>query len=284
MKKLMFIVLVVLTLFGCQPNGSAVLDTPSNIRREGSRLLFDEVEHATHYVIEINGETTTVTNYYYDFVETGELSVRVKAQAEGYQDSLYSQVYVFVLSNELKDVSYNYSVFSTFDLTIYQFNEDVTIDSLSRSTGVIAESNYTYVNRKLTLNSAFLKVLSKGEHVITVTVADLGSFDVTITMNDVGFPYIVTDPSILFIGEDVTVIYALYEEDLYDSDIISITGDGLTEDDYEINENRLTISSTFISSYFQENTTKNALLIKFTLSHPITNVNGFLFIKRPTES
>ncbi|HCZ24311.1 MAG TPA: hypothetical protein DHV05_05615 [Acholeplasmataceae bacterium] len=182
------------------------------------------------------------------------------------------------------NVAYNYSIYSTFDLVIYQFNEDVTIDTLSRSTGVVSESNYLYANRKLTLNSSFLKLLSKGEHVITVTVEDLGSFDVTLTINDVGFPYIVTDPSIVFIGEDVTVMYALYEENLYDSEIISITGDGLTEEDYEINDNRLTINSSFISSYFEVNTTKNTLLIKFTLSHPITNVNGFLFIKRPVSS
>ncbi|HCZ25064.1 MAG TPA: hypothetical protein DHV05_09565, partial [Acholeplasmataceae bacterium] len=99
MKKIVFIMLFVLTLIGCTPSNSTVLDTPDNVRREGSRLLFDEVEHATKYVIEINGEVITVTDHFYDFVERGELSVRVKAQAEGYQDSAFTQIYQFILTD-----------------------------------------------------------------------------------------------------------------------------------------------------------------------------------------
>jgi hypothetical protein len=280
MKKLLILSLLLFVLTGCETKGAPRLDTPENIRHEGSRVLFDEVMHATIYIVEVNGFPYETESTYFDIVETGDISVRVKAQAEGYQDSVYSENYVFQIVSVLADQKYNYSIFSTFDLVIYQFGEDVLIDRISRTTGDLGLNNYSYEGRKLKLASSFLVLLSKGDHVFTVHVANKGSFDVTITINEAGFPYMVSHRNVSFDGRDITLLFALYEEAYYDSEIIAVTATGLSATDYVINDNQLTIKASFIDQYFTNNPDKTVLSIQYTLAHPIANIQGFIFVRK----
>ena len=282
MKKLFIVVIVLLTLFGCVPKGEPVLVTPTNLRQEGNQVLFDEVMHATHYIVEINGVAYTTEQTFFNIVETGDIRVRVKAQAEGYQDSLFSNEIQFTLTISLEDVKINYSIYSTFDLVVYEFSEDVIIERISRTTGDVSDQNYSYDSQKLSMKSPFLVLLTKGDHEFVVHVKDKGSFTLTITINDVGFPYMISHRNRVFESQDIVVLFALYEEEFYDSEILSLTGNGITSSDYVINGNMLTIHASFIENYFQNNPDKTTLSLQYSLKHAIANVPGFIFIQRPS--
>ncbi|MDO9629888.1 MAG: hypothetical protein Q7I99_08285 [Acholeplasmataceae bacterium] len=97
-KKLIILSLLLFTLSGCKPEGNIRLETPANLRYENFGLVFDAVENAEDYVIEINGVTYSTTNLQYDLNYFGDYQVRVKAQAKNYQDSYYTEKLTFTMA------------------------------------------------------------------------------------------------------------------------------------------------------------------------------------------
>ena len=84
-------------LIGCSSNEKSIerLNTPRNLEIHKDVLTFDPVDKATSYILNINGEMIEITETTYTFLEEGEYRVKVKAIAEGFLDSLYSQVLEF---------------------------------------------------------------------------------------------------------------------------------------------------------------------------------------------
>ena len=91
MKKILLLILLVFTLQACKPDTKEELDTPLNLRFT-DEIRFDTVPHATHYVLKINDEEVVIDTNHYLLTVEGTYSVRVKARAEGYYDSVYSEI------------------------------------------------------------------------------------------------------------------------------------------------------------------------------------------------
>lgn len=71
------------------------LDTPENLRKDDSLLVWDAVTNATSYEVYINEilkTTVSVTQYQIETteLETEDMFITIKAKAEGYRDSLLS--------------------------------------------------------------------------------------------------------------------------------------------------------------------------------------------------
>ena len=95
MKKLFVCLIFLLLLSACSAEQS--LNTPTNLRVEDRTLYWDEVENATGYYVLINEKIfTSSTNSYY-FLEDGTYKVKICAKAEGYKNSLYSELFTFTL-------------------------------------------------------------------------------------------------------------------------------------------------------------------------------------------
>ncbi|HBY65430.1 MAG TPA: hypothetical protein DEG42_03455 [Acholeplasmataceae bacterium] len=93
MKKLFMILLLLFILFGCEETTFIELDMPENLRFTDA-IYFDVVEHATSYVIKIDDEEIVVATNRYVLTEEGTYNVRVKARADGYVDSVYTNILV----------------------------------------------------------------------------------------------------------------------------------------------------------------------------------------------
>ena len=96
MKKIFMIVLLAFILYGCAEKSLEKLDTPKYLVFT-DRVYFNYVDHATSYILEINGVEYEITTNSYHFALEGDYTVRVKARAEGYEDSLYSEPIEFSL-------------------------------------------------------------------------------------------------------------------------------------------------------------------------------------------
>ena len=100
MKRVIILFLLLFVIFGCKTVESK-LDTPTNLRYENQQIMFDSVEHAASYLLEINEIEHPVIETTYQPSGYGTFTVRVKAIAEkGYLDSEYSEMITFEIAPE----------------------------------------------------------------------------------------------------------------------------------------------------------------------------------------
>ena len=95
MKKISLIFILnifLLVLFACNNNTVLTrLDTPKNIIVDKNHITFDKVQYAEKYIINLNGVNHTINTNEFTINEEGEFTVRIKASAEGYLDSLLTE-------------------------------------------------------------------------------------------------------------------------------------------------------------------------------------------------
>jgi hypothetical protein len=97
--KHLLLLLFVVTLSSCSKPTLDQLDTPENLRFE-DLLRWDEVEHATNYIVYINDVGYPVSDTYYVIAEQGDYSIYVVALAGNYEDSEHSDIFELTLFYE----------------------------------------------------------------------------------------------------------------------------------------------------------------------------------------
>lgn len=280
MKKLLVVFILLLTLFGCKPNDQMKrLDIPQNLTHEESLISFDAVEYATSYVLEINGEEVIISTTSYLLTTSGDFSIRVKARAEGFYDSFYSDRYTFNLPLHIEDIRYNYSTYSSFDLIIYTFDEDVTISSIMLEDETISSTHYSYTNHQLIIHASYLDTLTPLLHEYEVSLGSKGSFAFFINIIDTNLPYMISYNNVSWTeNQDVVIEFELFAGTIQGLS----SGYEILPEDYVIDDNELIINSTYISQYFLEFTSQSTLSIRYTLQLNDQYVIGYIFINRNT--
>lgn len=276
MKKLLILILIALVLTGCDEPKLERIGTPTNLRYE-DMILFDAVDDATAYVIDLNDEKITITETFYEVTIPGSYTVRVKAQGEGYQDSLYTEEITFTVSYPFIDYAFNYSMRSVIDVPVGSVAEANEIAQITLSGDPISTTAYTFINKTLTLKSSYLSTLPIGEHTLTVTT-NIGSFQITINIFDTSKPYMMSKSEVFTdFSTDVILVY-----DLFGGSISGLSGNNITSSDYIITSNTVTISKTFIENAFTSEPTRETLVIGYTLESGNNVVIGYIFIKKST--
>jgi hypothetical protein len=274
MKKLFILLMLGFVLFGCDEQKLERIATPTNLRYE-DMILFDGVTDATSYVIDLNDEKITITDTFYEITTPGTYTVRVKAQGEGYQDSLYTEKITFTVTYPFIDYAFNYSIRSVVDVPVGSIAEANEIAQITLSGNPISSTAYTFVNHVLTLKSTYLVTLPIGEQILTVTT-NLGSFNITINIFDTSKPYMMSKSEVSTdFSKDVVLVY-----DLFGGSVSGLSGNGITPSDYTISNQTVTISKTFIESLFTAEPTRETLIIGYTLESGNNVVIGYIFIKK----
>ena len=277
MKKVLIVMMLVLMLYGCNINNpDKRLDIPNNLRREQHVIFFDEVDHATSYVLEINGENIIITNTTYTLETKGDFNIRVKAKAEGYLDSFYTERLLFTIPLELRNVRFNYSLSSDFNLKVYQFETNVSIDSIKLNEISIPQTNYHLFDNALYISKEYLKNLNTGLHELIISLGSLGSFSVTLNIMNTNLPYIVTHNTIT---HEISKNH-VFQFELFGGNFLGLSNNDITHEDYIFSDNTLTIYSTYINSYFLSNPTAQTLSIKYDLQKDDRYVFGYIFINK----
>lgn len=333
MKKAIIALLTCLFFAGCSLRKT--LDYPELIHLDGETLYWDEIEHAEYYILSINDYLTMVETPTFCIIglDDGIYYVKVKAEAEGYQSSLYSPVLMITRSNELPipsnlnlngqmleweypldlmnfTVHINNDVYDTtnlyYDLSSLASNSAYELyvvawnqDQLSAPSELIDYYTYSEVYRqmrvtydkssttplvvdieegieltdtandagpnlqqmllcqgKLSIDKDFFKEKTYGNHVILINTSD-GILVIKVKVKDTRAPEVDDGPNIKYqTGKDVVVSFKLYDKEL-----VGVSGNGLTEDDYKLNHQRITIDYEFIQTKFDENPARQTIII-----------------------
>lgn len=364
-------------LIGCSSNEKPLerLNTPRNLEIHKDVLTFDPVDKATSYILNINGEMIEITETTYTFLEEGEYRVKVKAIAEGFLDSLYSQVLEFnmifldypkdiqavnnrivfepvegadsynieingVVYNSILDIvpslevgtyqvriqaisdqyvdsdfspvvtidilerqkkitsnEYTYSLKSTSDLLIYDYEEneiilnyDVSLITyhmsqtlekvvLNIKDEVYIKNDAFYINSKFLIN---LPQTTKASYDNTYTIhltTNLGQHDITIKFNQKDTVYLISESIVTSdFKHDVKFIF-----DVFDYTLDKITSNTFeVKDQFTFEDGILRVNIDFITNYFKENPGVKELNFKveFINKDKTSNVSFNLSIRR----
>ena len=162
MKKIILLLLLSFILVACDDtNNIEELEIPTNIRLEENMILFNGVENAAFYEIEINGITNRTNDFYYLLEEFGTYEVRIRAGSRSIY-SEYSELKTFTYL-EQSDAPYiidgqDKTYINGNDLTIYIYLPNgFTIRSISAPNNDINEDEYNIDNNTVVLTNNFLK-------------------------------------------------------------------------------------------------------------------------------
>src|SRR5690606_775972 len=99
----------------------------------------------------------------------------------------------------------------------------------------------------LIISANYLSSLENWDYVFVVYTSE-GKFNVTIQALENFKPYLKSNNTVEFTGEDVE-----FEFEIYDGKIVKVSVNDITEDDYVISGNKLIIKKEYISKIFEEN-------------------------------
>lgn len=174
----------------------------------------------------------------------------------------------------LVDTAFNYSIHSSFDLSIQDMPSKVKINSITVDNTSLDEVYYKHESGELKLMSSYLTTLSLGDHQITVDTSD-GTFHVDLTIIDTSRPYMVTkSPVVTDFRQDITFVF-----ELFDGNIKSISGHSIRPIDYSISGNQLIIRRSFTQKVFNDEDTLETLTLGYSLEVGTHTVLGYLYIK-----
>src|SRR5690554_4229722 len=132
MKKTILLILLSFILVGCSnTNIDIKLEIPTNIRNEENMILFDQVENAVFYELEINDKTYITNDLFYVLEDYGTYVVRIRS---GYKNnySEYSESITFIYQEPYIIDGQDKTYVSGNNLLIYIYlPEGYTIKSIS---------------------------------------------------------------------------------------------------------------------------------------------------------
>ena len=338
------------TLQACTPEIKEELDIPLNLRFT-DEIRFDMVEHATQYVLKINDDEIVIDTNHYELTVEGTYTVRVRARAEGFYDSVYSapitfdvdftfeiptnthvdeahiyhfdfmddaQAYVLLVNGEelsqttntldlstyfpgviqiqvkaiyalgsslyselliydggaetVETIKFAYSIHSLFELGILQSATFVYIEDSNNQN--LDSNDYVYSAQHLFIKNSYLTTLSAGHHLFTILTLE-GFYILDINILSTEKPYLISNSEV-FTDFSSDLIFTF---ELFEGSFGSLSGNGITADDYTFQGNILTIDKTYVLSMFSSDPERETLILGYTLESGDDIVIGYLFIK-----
>jgi|SRR5690554_2652004 len=155
MKK--FVILLFLVFCSSCSLFKPTLSIPSNIRVENNILHWNEVDNASKYIIIINEEKYTTTTNEYDLssLDYGEYEIKIKAKADNYNDSKFSEIINYNNFEKPQIISDNEINYNGEDIIIEFELFGGSISSVNSE--LISNVDYEIDNNKLIINKEFIE-------------------------------------------------------------------------------------------------------------------------------
>lgn len=252
--KIFYLVLLGVLLVGCN---SKFIDKPSNLRVENNVLYWNEVDSASSYTLKINDdliEDISSNQYALNSLEPGIYSFSVKGEKGDYSSEYSNVIWWNNYSSYLDSFSseYNKSSLSDFRLDgvsnieqVIFAGEDVKIEFFDSSLSVF------------TLVRLYLLEVEEGTYEVWLYNGE-GIYLINLEVVDEEFD-----------GElDKTYVpgrNVVFNFDMEGKEFLSLSGNGITEDDYTFNAGVLTIKYTYIISLLEENPDRERIILDFRL-------------------
>ncbi|MCF7924726.1 MAG: hypothetical protein K9L64_06470 [Candidatus Izimaplasma sp.] len=210
-------------------------------------IFWEDITDASEYKVYINGEiyTTTDANLNLKNIDDGFLIINIQA--------IYPIGAANISDNELvehnlvsvRDRDFQYSINSTQNIYIMDLDTEEEVIIINED-GELLNNNVLVKNNYYEIKSDYIISLQDCEIVFYLYYGNIKS-KIHITMSEKSVPYIISS----------TIVYTNGEEDvslqfeLFTGDFRQVSGTGLETEDYNIENNILTIKASYIDSRFQ---------------------------------
>ena len=249
---------------------------------DGNIISWNEVENAVSYNLYINGIKYDLDNNYYDFsnLESGVLRVSVQAV---YPVGVTNLSDIFNIAHDLildEEILFQYSIYSNTDLIVWKkfLGSLYVMDS----EGVFLESDevINYAEDSLTILSSFVKLQEvtgeDGDPFVFYLINEDKKIPIKIMITEKAKPYIISQSVITTNGN----MDVFFQFELFGGEFYSINGAKDDEVLYEINDNVLTIESSFIGDKFEIN---NSFILSYVINKDDDSVVGYLYFNKLSE-
>lgn len=237
----------------------------SNIRIDGNTVVWDQITGDDNYHVEISGKETQI-----EFDSTTSL-----IDFSEYEDEIYNIKVNLNFGDDF--ISENEFIVDLNPYTYFDEMQDFIVSDVQSPSSVyfngdeLSNNLYMYELGFLTITKEFLLEQSLGKHQIKID----GEIPYYFTINiiKVNKPHIVSSAEIDYNGEDIVVLFEVYE-----GQISSINGYQINNSDYSIQDNQLTIFHEYIDLLKGNEPNRTTLVITYTLINGPYTVYGAIII------
>jgi hypothetical protein len=252
-------------------------DNPRALRLIDGALMWDIDGTPESYEVRVNGVTDTTTDMGRTLLleENTFYDIQVRAIYPGGESSwslsLYHHTYATATTtvelsfNRLLPLDLETELVVTNPIALFRNNDGFLVD------GLLSGSD------PLTIQASWLAVLEVGQHTIDVIDAN-GRTTITLDVYEDDKPVLLDPNTIAFTGIDLSFTFALFG-----GEITSIDGQGITEDDYTIDGETLTIQASFFQGIIDDDPDREMIILSYQLTHDDDITLGYLFVSVPTE-
>lgn len=237
----------------------------SNITIEGNTVTWNQITSDDNYHVELSGDKTDIefdtTTPRIDFSE--------------YEDVIFQVVINVYYGGNL--ISNNEFIVDFYSYTYYDETQDFLIDGVESLDTIyfgneeLSNALYTFESNSLSISKVFLIDKPVGSY--QVQLMNEIPYYFMIDIIQVSKPHIVSSSEFDYTGEDIIVLFEVYE-----GQISWINGHQMSDFDYEIQVNQLTIFHEYIDTIIANEPDRDTLVIAYTLVNGPYTVYGAIII------
>lgn len=219
-----------------------------SVDEEHNQLTWDALDDVVNYRLYINGSSfdTELTEFSYEDIDSGLLKISIQGIYPIGSTKISEIMYIEHNLNETKILSYQYSRYSTQNIMI--LNENISkFELFDQDNQLLNLDDLIEINDYIEIKSTYI-LSQSDDQVIFYLYSGQEKFQITITLNDKTVPYIISSSRITVDGSNDLV----FQFELFEGAFRQIGSSGITEDDYEINQQFLIIHQTFLETKFEE--------------------------------
>jgi hypothetical protein len=303
MKKALCIILISLALVACSQTTtedttrttttSEAINSSYEIPQISildKTIVWDEIDGAESYGIYVEDVTDIdsdmlLANQYFTQEEavfdlTNLLNNRiyqiwaktiVGTESSSHSNSLVVDMFVYTE----EQLNYIYNINSLVDFVVYD-DTFSTILYMEINGEKVSKSSYYTEYDKLFIDNDYLLAF-QNEIIITLFTTS-GVINLDITYEDTLVPYMLSNNTINFTGQDIFLVF-----ELCGGQFIEINGSDIDNSNYELSNNILIINSDFIQNLFDESPDRDTIILGYQLKNLDHVVIGYVFIHRTIE-
>jgi hypothetical protein len=174
-------------------------------------------------------------------------------------------------------VTLSYDKVTEADLHVDFTETDFTVVAILTVSGTpLFEGDGEVTDTGIVLYVSFLEAHQVGKHYYLLETTN-GIMELWLDIVDTRKPELIGSNTITYeAGVDLVLTFELYEGSIYGA-----SGNGITQNDYQVMENVVTIDIDFIEMKFIETPERQALIVSVTLLYPEGVIAAYIYIYQP---
>ena len=248
---------------------------PKHPRIEEDAFVWDGVEDALHYLVDVNGDETQVetTTFPLEGLDEGAVyTLRVRAVFDDGVSAYGQSVYHLTLAiSETVETSFN--VLSVRALVV-DLEAEAIEGLLLEGHDKVSETRFDYDGERLRLDHRLFQGRDEEDDVVFDFILEGMRHRIVVELFAEEKPYMISDNSLTYVSEqDIVLTF-----ELFGGTFENLSGNTITEDEWSESDGVLTIDYGFVERILDDNPERETIILGYHLKHGDFIVVGYIFI------